>query len=463
MARIPLPLQSYDLRNKQASITKLLNCFAEPNPEGKQQIYITRSPGVAAWTTVGDGPIHAMHSALSSLFVVSKSTLYSVDSAGTATSLGSIGTVSDRANVDISSDASNVVVVNNPNAYVWNGSTLTQISDADFTSRGAGDVEYVDTYMMFREPDSARFFASDSGDPTAYDALQFSTADADPDDLNGMIVDHRQVVLFGPESGEIWENTGISGFPFQRMIGGYIEQGLLATRCLDKLDNSIYWAADDRTVRRLDGVTPVRVSTHAIEQWLSGATKSSGVAYSYKQDGHLFVVLTFTEGTRVLDATTGLWHERKTYTKSKWDWVTHARAYDLELVGDSTSNNIGKLDPTTYADLGSTQRMEWTYPTIYAEQRRAFHHRLEIVVNAGEGLTTGQGSDPKIMLEKSDDGGKTWQFLPSKSLGLRGKYESRVVWHGLGSARQRAYRASVSDPVPLVVTDTQLEVTGGRL
>ena len=79
------------------------------------------------------------------------------------------------------------------------------------------------------------------------------------------------------------------------------------------------------------------------------------------------------------------------------------------------------------------------------------------------GLTTGQGSDPKVMLEKSDDGGLTWDALPDRPWGKRGQTERRAVWYSLGSARERVYRASVSDPVPVRVVDTLVEVEGGRL
>ena len=108
-------------------------------------------------------------------------------------------------------------------------------------------------------------------------------------------------------------------------------------------------------------------------------------------------------------------------------------------------------------------RTEWTYQPVYAEQQRAFHKRLEVVLEMGVGTTTGQGVAPKIMAQYSDDGGSTWKSLEDKSLGALGNREVRVFWTGLGSARQRVYRMAVSDPVAITVTDTLLEVDGGRL
>ncbi len=463
MASISVPIHSYQLRSAPASPSRLVNCFPEAlPPDAKTPVLLTRPPGLTSWTTVGTGSIAGMHSALGLLLVVSGSELYKVDSNKTVTLLGNIGS---PGNIDIDNNTFGVVVVNEPDAYTWTQSTGTfaQITDVDFTGRGAGDVEFLDNFLLFREPNSGRFFSADLGSLTDFDALNFATAEANPDDLNGMKVDHRQAILTGPKSVEIYENTGVAGFPFERAINGYIEQGCLNGKTLQKQDNSVFWLADDYTVRKLDGVTPVRVSTHAIEQKLFDITVSSASAYTYAQDGHLFYVLTAPEGTYVYDATTNQWHERQTYGKEFWHMQNHAQAFGLELFGDSTSNKIGFADPTGFDEFGDIQRMEWTYQTIYAEARRAFHKRLEVILETGVGLTTGQGSAPEMMMDYSDDGGSTWKSLPNKPIGPIGERFTRVYWTGLGSSRQRVYRGAVSDPIAMTITDTQLEVEGGRL
>lgn len=457
--RMQLPIQTYRLRSRQSSTSRLVNCFAEQlPPDAKTPVVLNRGYGITAWTTVGTGPILAMLPAHSVLYVVSNDELYEVSTSGTATLLGNIGGPNV---IDIDANTTTAVVVNQPNAYYYDSTTSTfaQITDTDFTSRGAGDVEFVDTYLLFREPSSGRFFGSDASDATSYDALNFATGEGGIDDLVGMKVDHRQVLLFGTNSLEMWENTGASGFPFERSINGYIEMGCLAGQTVAKLDHSVYWLASDGTVRRLEGLTPTRVSTHAIEQSISEATASTGKAFTYTQDGHLFYVLSFSDRCLVFDVSTNLWHERSSYGYSTWRPKTHAHFSNKHLVGDSTSNKIGYLDPAAYDEWGDTQRMEWTYQPIYAEGRRAFHDRLEMQFESGTGSTT----DPQVMLEYSDDGGKTWRFMPNKTLGKVGEYENRTVWHALGSARERVYRGSVADAFQATLTDTFIEVRGGRL
>jgi len=464
MASIPLPFHSYTLRSAPASPSRLLNCYAEALPAtAKTPMILSRAPGVREFADVGGGAVRGLHAAFGRLYAVVGTTLYSFSAAAVAVNLGSIPGTSP---VSMAHNLDSLVVVAEPNAYHTDGVTpgsVAQITDPDFTSRGAKYVRFVDNYLLFMEPNSGRFFGSDLGSATDYDALNFATAEGAPDDLTGMEVDHRQVILLGAESGEIWENTGASGFPFERSINGFFEIGCFNGDTVAKLDNSIYWLANDYTVRRLEGTTPRRVSTHAVEQFLSTVDVGSGRAYSYTQDGHFFYVLSFESGCWVYDATTNEWHERASYPSAYFRWQTQAGVHGRQYVASAYSSQIGYFDPLVYDEAGETQRMSWTYQPVYAENRLAAHRRLEVVLEVGVGLVTGQGDDPEIMLECSDDGGKTWRSFPNKKIGKIGEYTARVFWNNLGSARQRVYRMSVSDPVKIVVSDTTLEVEGGRV
>jgi Neuraminidase (sialidase) len=68
-------------------------------------------------------------------------------------------------------------------------------------------------------------------------------------------------------------------------------------------------------------------------------------------------------------------------------------------------------------------------------------------MEAGAGLTSGQGSDPQIMLDWSDDGGRTWSNELWRSAGKIGEYRHRAIWNRLGRFRRRTLRIRKSDPV----------------
>lgn len=462
MGTLGLPVHSYRLRSRPASPARIVNCFAEILPKGAKAPYsLTRSPGVAEWTTVGTGPISAIHAALGYLWVVSGTKLYRVTTNKVVTEIGTVGL---PANIDMDHNITTIVVVNEPNAFYYDTSTSTfgQITDTDFTSRGAGDVEFLDNFLLFREPGSGRFFGANVGTATTFEALNFSTAEGSPDNLVGMKADHRQILLFGEKSVEVWELAGGAAFPFVRAANGYIEQGCFNGRTVAKLDNSLFWLAEDYTVRRLNGITPEKVSQAGIEQALGTVNIASGRAFGYSQEGHLFYVLQFPEGTFVYDASTKEWHERQTYGYDFWLPWSHVQFAGLEIVGDVQSNRLGYLSPLVFADWGATQRMEWTYQPVYAQGNRAFHDRLEVIMETGTGLVSGQGSDPELMMDVSDDGGITWQPLPNRKIGRMGQYQSIVEWRQLGSSSNRVYRGAISDPVKAVLTDTQLDARGAR-
>lgn len=461
MARLQLPVHSYTLRSQPASTARLVNCYPEALPaDAKTPLVLSRAPGVVSDVTPGS-PIRGLHYAFGQLFAVAGSKLYYLPQGGSASQRG---TIPGTGRVSMAHNDTYLVVVAEPNAYYTNGTdTVTQISDPDFVSRGAKYVKFMDNYMLFMEPNSGRFFCADVGTVTDFNALNFATAEAAPDDLVGMEVDHRQVILFGSETLEIWDNVGGSGFPFSRALNGVAEIGCFNGDTIAKVDNSVFWLANDYTIRRLNGITPVKVSTYAVEDFLSGVDVSTGSAYCYSQNGHSFYVLNFSTGCWVYDVTSDKWHERASYPNDYYRWQTHAVAYGQQYVGDAYSDVVGYFDPDVYVESGSTQIMSWTYQPVYADNRRAFHSRLEVVLETGVGLTSGQGSDPEIMLECSDDGGRTWRSFPNRRIGRIGEYSWRVVWHALGSARQRVYRMSVSDPVKVVVSETTLEVVGGRV
>ncbi|MCH8919217.1 MAG: hypothetical protein IIA23_00715, partial [Chloroflexi bacterium] len=83
----------------------------------------------------------------------------------------------------------------------------------------------------------------------------------------------------------------------------------------------------------------------------------------------------------------------------------YARAYGKHLIGDSEDGVIGELDPDTFDEHGNPLVSIAASPPIHFDRRRVFMDLFELDVESGVGLTTGQGSDPQVMLRWSDDGG----------------------------------------------------------
>jgi hypothetical protein len=84
--------------------------------------------------------------------------------------------------------------------------------------------------------------------------------------------------------------------------------------------------------------------------------------------------------------------------------------------------------------------------------------RLEIDIESGIGLITGQGNDPQIMLRYSDDGGFNWSNQRWGNMGRIGEYKQRVRFHNLGMFYQRMFEITISDAIKPVIIDAFADV-----
>ena len=129
------------------------------------------------------------------------------------------------------------------------------------------------------------------------------------------------------------------------------------------------------------------------------------------------------------------------------------------LVGDRENGNIYELSLSYQDDNGDEQIRERIAPHVQDEKRLIPHAAFELDMEVGTGLVTGQGSDPQIMLQYSDDGGFTWSNELWTDIGKIGNYTQRVIWRQLGIARDRVYKVRISDPVFVQMNEAYLNAT----
>lgn len=452
-----LPFGSYR-RNVPGAAQRLVNVMAEATPQGKGPTSLIRTPGIRAHKEPGSGAGRGLGLHDNKLYAVSGTKLYQVPKWNVGGAPVLIGSIPGTARCRLASNTISLAVLSKPNLYALTAGVLAQVVDADYTARGANSMAFFDGYLVFTEPDSPNHFSSDLYSLN-FDGLKFSVAEGTPDDLVDSIVNQREWVLAGKKSLERWYNSGADNYPFEKMSGGDVPIGCLGGLALN--DNAEHFHANDNTLRRLNGQTAERFSTHAVEEKLRTYT-GQAVGFSYVSEGHLIYVVTWADqATWCFDATTGEFHERMSTGQNDWRVVDAIEIDGVTYVQDKATGKVGVLDPTCFDEWGQTLRAEWTYPTIYDHGRILFHTHFELIIETGVGLAAGQGSDPEVMLEFSDDGGKTWLAAETRTIGQIGEYSWRVMWHELGSSVQRVYRCSVSDPVKVVVSDTRAAAEPG--
>jgi hypothetical protein len=445
-------VQSAPHRSRPASAQRMVNCYLEQAPPAsKSQVDVVPSYGIAPFAMVGAGPLRGGTVVNGVPYVVSGSALYRVAANGSATNLGSVPGTQD---VTMMGDGIHVVVVTNPAMYVYDGSTVAQVTDPDFP--GAAWVGYLDGYAVIIEPGSGRVWVAGPLDPSNWNALDFATAEAAPDDVLWGVVDHRELFLFGRETTEVWYNSGNADFPLDRVQSGFIEHGIMSAQAAGKCDNGVYLLGNDGIAYLLNGYTPQRVSHHQFEASVEGYADKSCSVVPWTEGGHKFVAYRFAEGCWLYDIATQLWHERISYARNTWRGKFVLQAYSRFLVADAESNQLGQFSAESFSEFGEVLRSECTSAAVFQEGQLVHHDMLELHFETGVGTQTGQGSDPKVMLQFSDDGGRKWSSEKWRSLGAIGDFRHRVRFARLGAARDRVYRYAISDPVRRTLTNAVL-------
>lgn len=450
-------------RSIVASAQRLINLY--PEADGTGQVTLYGTPGLELLVELPTKPVRAMHVANGAIYVVSGDTIYTLSPTGGYAAIGTVSTSSGP--VGMADNGIQVMVMDGGTAKIITiaGSTVSSITDPDMP-RAMSPV-FMDGFFLFREVDSGRIWKSGAYDGTSIDGLDFATAEARPDNVVGLIADHGEVWVAGELSIEVYQNTGSSDFPFDRIPGAVIETGCASGETMLRVDNTVFWVGRDNkgggVVWRANGYTPQRVSTHEVELILSSVDLSNTSAWSYQEDGHLFYVLNIPDAgrTMVYDVATSAWHERAyrdpfTGVNGRHRASCHCYVPNVHLVGDYETGKIYRMSLDYYDDAGDAIKRQLVSPHVRADGGRLFYSELQLRFNTGVGLISGQGEDPQACLETSNDGGNTWTPERWATIGRIGEYQARVRWTALGSGFSKTFRLTVTDPIPVAIT-------GGRV
>ena len=359
------------------------------------------------------------------------------------------------------------------------GLNFSQMPTSDGAFTGGTNVDIVDNYFVYNRPSTQQFGCSNVLSPIS-GSTNFSSKDGAPDNLVTLIVDHREIYLLGETSSEVWVDQGTSPFPFTRIPGTSTQHGIVAPFSMARLGNSFaYLSKNNRgtaQIVQMNGYVPQRISTHAVENTLTGQTITDAVAWTYQLEGHEVYVISFPsiQLTWCYDVATQMWH--------KWLYTNNLGQYErcrgncaavfqgYVLVGDYSNGKIYHLDRNIYTDDGQNVKRIRRAPHLTTDLQRQYFEELQIQFQPGVGLsgiTTPLndevvGADPQAMLRWSNDGGSTWSNEHWTTIGQIGKYNNRAIWRRLGWSRDRIFEVTVSDPVKAVIVSANLKMTAGE-
>lgn len=460
-----IPLGQGTYQRTDLPPVRLKNMMFESAPTNlEDQVALIPRPRLKAFAKAGDGPMKGLYRrggvlaavALSGSIIAKSGTdLYRV----TQTGLPGVGTAVLIGSIDgdyrMTAEGNENIIVLTAGAdpYLTNGTTVSAIAMPD--DKQVSAVDTLDSYFLLAS-DLGRFYWIEPGETTV-SALNFATAESQPDVLLSLKVIGDELWLVGRLSVEVWQPTGDLDLPFQRINGRIFGIGVTARETVQKLSvngvDTMCWLGTDRRVYRTDP-NPVRISDEGLEEILQKITISltAGGDNPYATvdswNGHDNYVLHIPGHSSVAyDLLTKRWHERTSFGLDLFRGSVSAVGPNAQpLIGDSTSNQIWEMTVDSRTDGDDPVIFEFSG---LLEVTAAAARLDNVSLDLGAGLTMDPENDPSIQMAMSDDEGLTYGDGIEVPLGRQGQRLTPVAWTRLGLMERpgKAFRWRTTEPV----------------
>lgn len=407
-------------------------------------------------------------------YFVNSTTMFRLNADFTATTLG---TVQGSGKVSMPHNGTQVMVlVPGGKGYIFNKDTaaFAEISDSDFIANGQPQVAiFVHGYFM-AVTDSKKFIISNLRDGTAWSALDFGTAEADPDKLVSLVNYNNEAYLFGFETLEGVEDIGGSDFPFvsNELIW---DKGCSAPFSVVKSSNAFMWVGageeEDPAIWMIRGTELTKISNTGVDTLLGALTPVQMAqvnAYAYSQENSTFVCWELPLETVCYGLDSGKWHKRKSIVTDGvgfknavgWRATGLVTAYSKLICFDTQDGKVGDVSDDFFDEYGENIQREVDVNKLRAENNTMVVPRIEVSIDAGLGDST--TPDPKIWIELTRDG-KIYGPAKIRSMGTKGKTRHRPVWRQNGKFEQMVgMRIATAAKVRPVITGVTAQIGVGR-
>ena len=476
MPKIALPIGggSYQSESRPVSMQRAINLYVSmPEAAALSQEILLGTPGIGQLTTTGTVRQVARGSLTFQdvYYQINGNTLYRMNrvigdavDTFTTTVLGTIegtGFVFMRSN-----NTQMMILVPGGKAYILTTGpdSLVEITDAGFRANGVPQtLEFIASYFVCTT-DTKKAVISSQNDGTNWNALDFISAEADPDPLVGQIEHKGQLFLFGSQTTQVAVPIATAGVPLQNQPGFELSKGLSAPFSVVSANDTFAWigAGKDESpaIWMFTGSSQTKISNTAIETTLQSLTDtevSNIHALSYAQKGAYFINFYLPNTTLSFNTITGKWQDvqsdiedvlgNKVTTRSRVN--TLSTAYGRVIVGDSQDGRIGELSPDIYSEYGAEIKSTLITQPFSAMGNAITTPFLELTCESGVGNS--EYPDPVVRMSRSKDG-HTFGDEKTKSLGRRGEYRTRQIWHRVGRVEQmEVFKFVISDKVKKVI------------
>ena len=464
MPEISFPLTTSPGIGSTESGGRLINAYVEKAAAGSRSKWVwRRAAGLIERFTVGEEPARGALLVGTVLYVIAGTKAYTVTPSLVVTELtgdpiGGDGLVIMDRNQNATPQV--LVIHSGGMSQINTGAgTVADFSDGDLPAPNS--VAYVGGYFFFGIGDG-RCFASGLNAVTV-GANDFARAESAPDGIVRAVRHGSYLALMGDKTVDFFSNVGNpTGFPFS--FSSTIAIGLLTKHAVAGFElgfpDGLVFVAADRTVQRLVGFSPQKISTPDLDALIDAVVDVEDLEMSvHVAKGRSFAVLSSADWTWEYAFPTadspGTWVERKSYGDERWRAHIGVNAFDQWLVFDRDTTSAFKVDRTSKTENGEPLVWEVRSTQTHAFPSRIEFSRLSLDFEVGVGVDAGQDpieTDPRVLVSYSDDGGRTFSDDRELLLGTQGEMVTVEDWlWGTCGPRGRQWRLRISDPIEIAL------------
>lgn len=439
--KVPYGTSAYQRDRGNLPSLELVNMFVEQS--NSQGVILQSRKALVEVADVGAGPVRATLQE-DGVFDGDRFTL-SGGSFYRGTTL--LGTVNGDGVATIAANETEVLICAGRGVYSYNGTNFVQVTFPDAADVRA--INYNAGYFFALRSGTGQWYFSAVEDGRTWDALDFATAENEPDQLLDIEFLDGVLILAGTNSIEFWGATGDADLPYSPIQQRVFEQGIIATGCIKVVDNTFFWIGGDKITYR-NGDVPQAIADDGIVE--KAAASETFRLYVLEDERHKFLCQRHDDNTMVYDVTTQQWCEFKSYGRDNF------------RAGPSFGDDeTGKIWAWGGYDEGPMERL-FMAGSVLEQAVQIDNLRIVCEVGTTPNLT-GTYVEPVVEMSYSDDAGNTFSDPEAESLGAQGQYRQRVEWRALGMFDDPGvlFRFRITDPVSFRVSGVGInEPTGGR-
>lgn len=456
---------SYQSRSKPLSSQQTVNWYQQFNEGGKESYVLMPFPGLETKGNAA-GKDRGFHRMAEILYQVKGTSLYEIDKLGNHTLRG---TIPGTKRCIIADDGINMFIVV-PNEKVWQYTTdtnaVSEVTNVNITK--ALSVDFFNNQFIYTFADFST--VSDVGNGAEATGLNRIGEETLPDAMVRDFVFDEVIYRCGVRSIVGWYNSGVGSPPIDKLQGRIFNVGLSAPYSIAKTDEAFYWLGDDNAIYRAQAGTKERISSDAISNAISKfSVIDDAIGFTYTFEGQNFYTITFPSENQTFTVSESLgengWFELSSGLQGgKWQGSSIISAYSKNYVADSDNGNVYLLDLDTYENNGESIKRTRVTSNIDARLvggalgDAVTMSSVIISMETGVGLIVGQGDNPRIIVEASYDGGRTWAAGAWPKVGRLGEFVLKVKWDNMKTFYDCMLRISSTDPVNYSVYSANIDL-----